>query len=69
MAKKPEDEILPLPHHASEKTSSTSFGRSGEDVIGRVLSGLVNQSELDDLLDLLYGSYGKRLIVSYKEAS
>ena len=33
------------------------------------LSGLVNQSELDDLLDLLYGSFGERLIVSYKEAS
>ena len=32
-------------------------------------SGLVNQSETDDLLDMLYGSYGERLIVSYKEAS
>jgi hypothetical protein len=32
-------------------------------------SGLVTQSELDDLLDMLYGSYGERLIVSYKEAS
>jgi hypothetical protein len=32
-------------------------------------SGLVNQSEIDDLLDVLYGSYGERLIVTYKEAS
>jgi hypothetical protein len=32
-------------------------------------SGLVTQSEIDDLLDMLYGSYGERLIVSYKEAS
>ena len=32
-------------------------------------SGLVAQSEMDDLLDMLYGSYGERLIVSYKLAS
>ena len=32
-------------------------------------SGLVTQSEIDDLLDMLYGSYGERLIVSYKRAS
>jgi hypothetical protein len=32
-------------------------------------SGLVNQSEIDDLLDMLYGRYGERLIVSYKKAS
>ena len=32
-------------------------------------SGLVTQSEIDDLLDVLYGTYGKRLIVSYKKAS
>ncbi len=32
-------------------------------------SGLVTQSEIDDLLDLLYGSYGERLVVTYKEAS
>jgi hypothetical protein len=32
-------------------------------------SGLVAQSEMDDLLDLLYGSYGERLIVGYKRAS
>jgi hypothetical protein len=33
------------------------------------LSGLVAQSEIDELLDMLYGSYGERLIVSYKRAS
>jgi hypothetical protein len=32
-------------------------------------SGLVTQSELDDLLDMLYDGYGERLIVSYKKAS
>jgi hypothetical protein len=32
-------------------------------------SGLVTQSEIDDLLDVLYGSYGERLMVTYKEAS
>ena len=34
-----------------------------------LLSGLVVQSEMDDLLDMLYGSYGERPIVSYKRAS
>ena len=34
-----------------------------------LLSGLVAQSEMDDLLDMLYGSYGERLIVTYKKAS
>jgi len=32
-------------------------------------SGLVAQSEMDDLLNVLYGSYGERLIVTYKRAS
>lgn len=32
-------------------------------------SGLVTQSEIDDVLDVLYGTYGERLIVSYKKAS
>ena len=35
----------------------------------RLFSGLVDQSEIDDSLDMLYGSYGERLIVSYKKAS
>ncbi len=33
------------------------------------LSDLVTQSEIDDLLAILYGSYGERLMVTYKEAS
>jgi hypothetical protein len=32
-------------------------------------SGLVTQSEIDDLLNVLYGTYGERLIVSYKRAN
>jgi hypothetical protein len=32
-------------------------------------SGLLAQSGLNDMLDMLYGSYGERLIVSYKGAS
>ena len=32
-------------------------------------SGLVTQSEINELMDMLYGSYGERLIVSYKKAS
>jgi hypothetical protein len=34
-----------------------------------LFSGLVTQSDIDDLLDMLYGSYGERLMVTYKEAS
>jgi hypothetical protein len=34
-----------------------------------LFSGLVAQSEIDDLLGMLYGSYGERLIVSCKRAS
>jgi hypothetical protein len=32
-------------------------------------SGLEAQSEITDLLDILYGSYGEQLIASYKLAS
>ena len=32
-------------------------------------SGLEAQSEITDLLDILYGSYGERLIATYKLAS
>ena len=31
-------------------------------------SGLDAQSEIDDLVDMLYGSYGERLVVTYKQA-
>ena len=45
-------------------------GRSGEKMISAgFFSGLATQSEIDDLLDMLYGSYGERLMVSYKRAS
>ena len=30
-------------------------------------SGLVTHTEIGDLLNILYGSYGERLIVSYKK--
>jgi hypothetical protein len=42
---------------------------AGKVLSAGLFSGLVNQSEIDDLLDMLYGSYGERLIVSYKRAS
>ena len=32
-------------------------------------SGLAAQSEITDLLDILYGSYGERLLATYKLAS
>ena len=32
-------------------------------------SGLEAQSEITDLLDILYSSYGERLIATYKLAS
>jgi hypothetical protein len=38
-------------------------------ILAGFFSGLVAHSEIDDLLDKLYGSYGERLIVSYKKAS
>ena len=60
---------LTAPLLAPRQRRVESYGRSGEGVIGRVFSGLVTQSEIDDLLDMLYGSHGERLIVSYKRAS
>jgi hypothetical protein len=41
----------------------------GTMILAGFFSGLVAHSEIDDLLDMLYGSYGERLIVSYKKAS
>jgi hypothetical protein len=32
-------------------------------------SGLEAQGEITDLLDMLYGSYGERLLAAYKQAS
>ena len=38
-------------------------------VLEGFFSGLEAQSEITDLLDMLYESYGERLIASYKIAS
>ena len=55
----------------SQETTRASVVRKerGKMLSVGLFSGLVNQSEIDDLLDMLYGSYGERLIVSYKKAS
>lgn len=34
------------------------YGRSGKMISAGLFSGLVAQSEIDDLLDMLYGGYG-----------
>ena len=70
-------QALPTLHNPSRGTSWVGsdkgverYGKSGEKMISAgFFSGLATQSEIDDLLDMLYGSYGERLIVSYKEAS
>ena len=38
-------------------------------ILEGLFSGLEAQSEITDLLDFLYGSYGERLIATYKIAS
>ena len=38
-------------------------------MLAGLFSGLEAQSEITDLLDLLYGSYGERLLAEYKQAS
>ena len=62
---------FPPPNRASEETmrSSVIWKERGKMLSVGFFSGLVTQSEIDDLLDVLYGSYGERLIVSYKKAS
>jgi hypothetical protein len=62
---------LPAPNHASERrlVEPQTEGAGNKMLSTGFFSGLATQSELDDLLDMLYGSYGERLIVSYKEAS
>ena len=58
------------PSSCSPEKGVERYGRSGEKTISAgFFSGLAAQNEIDDLLDMLYGSYGERLIVSYKEAS
>jgi hypothetical protein len=41
----------------------------GTMILEGLFSGLEAQSEITDLLDMLYGSYGERLIATYKLAS
>ncbi len=41
----------------------------GTMILEGFFSGLEAQSEITDLLDILYGSYGERLIATYKLAS
>ena len=41
----------------------------GTMILEGFFSGLEAQSEITDLLDILYGSYGERLILTYKLAS
>ena len=38
-------------------------------ILAGFFSGLEAQSEITALLDMVYGSYGERLIASYKKAS
>jgi hypothetical protein len=49
--------------------SRALYARSGENVVGGVLQRTDGSKKMDDLLAMLYGSYGERLIVSYKRAS
>jgi hypothetical protein len=38
-------------------------------ILAGFFSGLEAQSEITDLLDMVYGSFGERLIAGYKKAS
>jgi hypothetical protein len=62
---------LTVPFFYPGKKSSRALRKERENkmISAGFFSGLVAQSEIDDLLDMLYGSYGERLIVSYKKAS
>ncbi len=64
-------QALPTLHNPSltPEKRVERYGRSGKMISAGFFSGLVAQNEIDDLLNMLYGSYGERLIVSYKEAS
>jgi hypothetical protein len=59
---------IPPPSCSPEK-GVERYGRSGKMIPAGFFSGLAAQNEIDDLLDMLYGSYGERLIVTYKKAS
>jgi hypothetical protein len=60
---------IPPPTRISEETTTVLRKERGKMLSVGFFSGLVTQSEIDDLLDMLYGSYGERLVVSYKRAS
>jgi hypothetical protein len=58
-------------HHRNVRVGENVVRKEGGNkmISAGFFSGLVAQSEIDDLLDMLYGSYGDRLIVTYKQAS
>jgi hypothetical protein len=52
-----------------EESLSVKRKEWGAMALAGFFSGLEAQSEITDLLDMLYGSYGERLIANYKKAS
>ena len=58
-------------HHRNVRVGENVVRKEGGNkmISAGFFSGLVTQSEIDDLLDMLYGTYGERLIVSYKRAN
>jgi len=52
-----------------EESLSIKRKEWGTMALAGFFSGLEAQSEITDLLDMLYGSYGERLIANYKRAS
>ena len=62
-------QVLTAPLLVPRKRPVERCGRSEKVLSVGFFSGLVTQSEIDDLLDMLYGSYGERLLVSHKRAS
>jgi len=52
-----------------EESLSIKQKEWGTMALAGFFSGLEAQSEITDLLDMLYGSYGERLIAHYKRAS
>jgi hypothetical protein len=62
---------FPPPHRfpRDDEVEANTEGVGKKILSAGFFSGLVPQSEIDDLLDMLYGSYGERLMVTYKVAS
>ena len=63
--------LLPPPHRfpRDDEVEANTEGVGKKMLSAGFFSGLVTQSDIDDLLDMLYGSYGERLMVTYEEAS